>query len=123
MSLRRRLAAVLTAVTLALATASAGAHAFLDRAEPRVGSAVRTPPAEVKLWFTQKLEPAFSTLQVTDAGGNRVDTHDGRVDAADGALLRTGLLPLGSGRYTVTWRVLSVDTHVTSGDFTFTVKR
>ena len=49
------------AALAALASASAFAHAFLDRAAPAVGSAVHGPPAEVKLWFTQELEPAFST--------------------------------------------------------------
>ena len=44
------------------------AHAFLDHAEPRVGNKVATPPREVTLWFTQKLEPAFSSVTVTNAG-------------------------------------------------------
>jgi methionine-rich copper-binding protein CopC len=49
----------------------AGAHAFLDHATPAVGSAIHGSPAEVRLWFTQGLEPAFSTVQVetVTAGG------------------------------------------------------
>jgi methionine-rich copper-binding protein CopC len=38
-------------------------------------------------------------------------------------VLRVSLPPLEPGRYRVTWRVLSVDTHVTEGDFTFEVAR
>jgi methionine-rich copper-binding protein CopC len=101
--------------------AAAGAHAFLARAEPRVGSTVRTQPAEVRLWFTERLEPAFSTVTVTDAAGQAVDTGDGRVDPAAPTVLRVSVPPLPPGRYTVRWRVLSVDTHVTEGTFQFTV--
>ena len=42
--------------------AAALAHAHLQKAAPPAGAVVSTPPAEVRLWFTQKLEPAFSWL-------------------------------------------------------------
>jgi methionine-rich copper-binding protein CopC len=99
----------------------AHAHAFLDRSEPRVGATVRAAPAELKLWFTQEIEPAFSTVKVLDANGKRVDKADARVDFADRGLLRVSLDALGPGVYTVAWRVVSVDTHVTEGDFAFHV--
>jgi len=102
-------------------TAPARAHAFLDHATPAVGSKVRGPPAEVKLWFTEQLEPAFSTVQVLDRSGKRVDKADGKVDPAEPMVLQVSLPTLAPGSYRVTWRVLSVDTHVTEGDFTFDV--
>jgi len=98
-----------------------GAHAFLDHATPAVGSAVRASPAQVKLWFTQKLEPAFSSVRVLDRSGKQVDKGDPQVDRADATLLRVSLPQLAPGAYRVTWRVLSVDSHVTEGDFTFNV--
>ncbi|HME73186.1 MAG TPA: copper resistance protein CopC [Myxococcota bacterium] len=99
----------------------ASAHAFLDHAEPRVGSTVRTPPAELRLSFTQELEPAFSTVEVQDESGVQVDRGDVKVDAEDATLLRVSLKPLSAGTYKVIWRVVSVDTHPTEGDFTFQV--
>jgi len=99
----------------------AGAHALLDHATPAVGSAVRASPAQVKLWFTQKLEPAFSSVRVLDRRGKQVDKGDSQVDRADATLLHVSLPQLAPGTYRVTWRVLSVDTHVTEGDFTFNV--
>ena len=78
-------------------------------------------PAELKLWFTEEIEAAFSTVKVLDAQGRRVDKADARVDLADRSLLRVSLATLGPGVYTVEWRVVSVDTHVTQGDFTFHV--
>ena len=100
---------------------SAGAHAFLDRADPRVGSTVRTPPAQVRLWFTESLEPQFSSVQVLNQGGQRVDKGESQVDLSNPAVLRISLPPLPPGTYKVIWRVLSVDSHVTEGDFTFRV--
>lgn len=97
------------------------AHAFLDRAAPAVGSTVHGPPAEVRLWFTQGLEPAFSTLRVFDASGKRVDRQDSQVVSGDRTLLRVSLPRLRPGTYRVVWRVLSVDAHVTEGDYTFEI--
>ena len=99
----------------------AHAHAFLDHALPAVGSAVHASPGQVKLWFTQALEPAFSTVQVFDPNGKRIDRGDAQVDRADATLLFVSLPKLAPGTYRVKWRVLSVDTHVTEGDFTFDV--
>ena len=109
------------AIALALAAPAAFAHAFLDHAEPRVGSTVDASPPRVTLWFTQALEPAFSRVQVLDASGHEVDRKDGAVDAKDGTVMRVSLPPLAPGKYRVQWRVLSADTHVTKGDFTFEV--
>jgi methionine-rich copper-binding protein CopC len=103
---------------LLLATGEAAAHALLDHAEPRVGNKVTTAPREVTLWFTQKLEPAFSAITVTNAAGQRVDTGKARVS---GSQMSISMRPGGTGTYHVTWRVLSVDAHTTDGSFTFQV--
>src|ERR1019366_3487643 len=103
---------------LLLATGEASAHAMLDHAEPRVGNKVATVPREVTLWFTQKLEPDFSTITVTDAAGQRVDTGKPRVS---GNQMSVALRAGGNGTYHVTWHVLSLDTHTTDGSFTFQV--
>jgi hypothetical protein len=106
----------------ALAAHPAASHAFLDRAEPGVGSTLGAAPAQIKIWFTEALEPAFSAIAVTDAGGGDVGQGKAKVDAADPNLLELGLKALAPGTYRVRWRVTSVDTHQTEGDYTFTVK-
>ena len=103
---------------VALAPVAARAHAFLDHASPLVGSTVSAAPHEVVLTYTQNLEAAFSTAQVTDAGGARVD--QGKA-AVSGNTMTVGLKSLGPGSYKVHWHALSVDTHTTEGAFTFTV--
>jgi methionine-rich copper-binding protein CopC len=99
------------------------AHAFLQRAEPSVGSTVQTSPNEVRIRFTENIEPAFSSIQVFDASGKEVDKRDVHLDRSDHALLHVSLPRLGAGTYKVVWRVVSVDTHVTNGNFTFRVIR
>ena len=115
---------ILTFATSALFTVVLGtaaeAHAFLDHAEPRVGSTVSTAPRELSLSYTQKLEPAFSSVEVTDANGMRVDLGKPSISSS---VMRVGLKPLSPGTYRVRWHVLSVDTHTTEGSFTFQVGR
>jgi len=108
-------------VVACVASPLAHAHVFLDHAAPAVGSTVRAPPAQIKLWFTQALEPAFSTVRVVDRANQRVDRGDVNVDSGDATTLQVSVPTLPPGRYRVVWRVLSVDTHVTEGDFTFDV--
>jgi methionine-rich copper-binding protein CopC len=97
------------------------AHAFLDRASPAVGSDVSGSPPALNLTYTEPVEPLFSTVQVTDASGVRVD--EGKpVTQNDGRILSVKLKTLPPGEYHVEWHVTSVDTHKTEGHFTFTVK-
>jgi len=109
---------VLSLLAALLAVNAAQAHAMLDHADPRVGSTVATAPREVTLTFTQKLEPAFSTVTVTGPNGARVDQGKAQVS---GETMRVGLKAAGPGTYRVRWRALSVDTHSTQGSFTFKV--
>ena len=111
---------IVTIIALLTAPIAAHAHAMLDHANPRVGSTVATAPKELSLWFTEKLEPAFSTAEVRNAQG-AVQSGKARVDGGDRTELHVPLKALSPGTYTVVWRVLSVDTHRTQGSFTFTV--
>ena len=118
--MRILLAAWVVAWTVSAAS-PARAHAFLDHANPAVGSTVHGSPPRMALWFTQELEPAFSTVRVFDQEHRQQDKGDAKVDSRDPTLLQVPLPQLAPGRYRVEWRVLSVDTHVTEGDFTFVV--
>lgn len=97
----------------------AKAHAMLDHAVPAVGSTVSAPKAVV-LTFSEGVEPAFSHIEVTDSKGRRVDGGKASSGSAKNEL-RTALKGAGPGHYTVKWSVLSVDSHKTSGSFSFQV--
>ena len=120
----RTILVALVAGAMAIGAApSARAHAFLDHASPAVGGSVTTAPAVVTLWFTQDLEPAFSSATVTNEAGQRVDLGNTRIPPGSPAELEIGLKPLPPGTYLVSWHVVSVDTHPTEGTFTFEVGR
>jgi methionine-rich copper-binding protein CopC len=110
-----------TLILLFGATTLAHAHAFLDHADPRVGSTV-TAPTQVKIWFTEELEGAFSKIQVFNSGGAEIDKKNSKVDAAEKAAMAVSVPTLSPGTYKVVWNAVAVDTHHTSGSFEFTVK-
>ena len=113
----------LTALVSLAAISHAWAHAFIDHTDPVVGGAVKQAPAEVRLWYTQGLEPAFSRVQVFDAAGKEIDKKDVHLDPKNNHLMIVSLpAGLGAGTYKVVWRVVSVDTHTTEGSFKFQVE-
>ncbi len=113
---------VFTLVLMFAAATLARAHAFLDHSDPKVGSTVTGSPTEVKIWFTEELEAAFSKIEVFDAGGKEVDKKDSKVDASDKAVMTVSVPTLAPGSYKAHWVAVAVDTHHTSGNFEFTVK-
>src|SRR5215469_153834 len=117
----RFMVALITAGAVTSAALAAQAHAFLDHASPAVGSSVPTSPPVITLWFTQDLEPAFSNVTVTDEAGQTVDLGNAHIPQDNPAELQIGLKALPAGTYTVSWHVVSVDTHPTEGTFTFEV--
>ena len=84
-------ASVLIALT---ANGGAHAHAMLASASPPVGGSVGAAPHQVTLSFTQGLEPAFSSVQVTDSKGARVDAGKAQVS---GSTMTVGLKALSPG--------------------------
>lgn len=124
----RALPRSITAVfLLALAVASlpvpADSHAVLVRSIPAARAVLSHPPDRVGLWFSEPLEPAFSSAAVWSAAGARVDRQDTRVNPNDPKQLSVALPALEPGSYTVRFRVLSVDGHIVEASFPFTVKR
>lgn len=121
MMIRLGAAALAANITLGLGISVARAHAFLDHANPAVGSSIPTAPGALTLWFTQDLEPAFSGVTVTNQAGQRVDLGNAQVPQGHPEELQVGLKALAPGTYAVSWHVVSVDTHPTEGTFTFQV--
>jgi methionine-rich copper-binding protein CopC len=110
------------AVAGALSPAAVPAHSLLVRSEPGRNATVTRAPERVKLWFGERIEPAYATLSVWSEAGKQVDAGAAAVAPDDPALLSVSTPGLGPGRYTVRFRVLSVDGHVVESSFAFTVK-
>ena len=113
-----------TLVTLALLAGSgtAWSHAHLKTANPAPDSTVQTAPEAVTINFTEGIEPRFSSIEVQDAAGHRVDKGAAATSPGNNKRLSVGLQPLNPGAYKVVWHAMSVDTHKTNGTFQFTVK-
>jgi methionine-rich copper-binding protein CopC len=122
MTAQRKIILFATCAFVSLSAAgTALAHPRVLRATPAVGGTVAAAPSEVTIRFSEKLEPAFSSVVVRDTEGKQVDKGDGALDKKDHQLMRASLQPLTPGVYKVEWRAVGTDTHKVNGDFTFTV--
>jgi methionine-rich copper-binding protein CopC len=97
------------------------AHASLVSAAPSPRAIVTTAPSRVVLTFNERLEPAYSRVSVWDPAGRQVDLKDSAVDPGNPKAVNVSLPALGPGRYTVRYRVLSVDGHIVEASFPFTI--
>jgi methionine-rich copper-binding protein CopC len=119
---RRALLLATLTVAIVLEPVPGSSHSLLVRSQPGQRSTVTRPPERVQMWFSERLEPAYATASVWSAAGKQVDAGDATVDPNDATLLSVSTPNLGPGRYTVRFRVLSVDGHVVESSYTFTVK-
>ena len=116
---------LVAAVALALAVlgglaARAEAHATLESTTPERGAALERPPGEVVLRFSEPVEVAFGAVRVFDADGKQVEQGDAYHPDGERSAVAVRLpADLERGGYTVTFRVISADSHPISGGFTF----
>ena len=111
-------------ILIALLAVEAGAHAFLSSAVPAVGSTVAIGPKELRLHFSESVEVKFSTVKISMDGGKDIEPIKIAADPSNPEMIIVNLpAPLVPGRYLIKWRVVSVDTHKTQGDYRFTVKK
>ena len=117
-------AGLAAAVLLAgvLAAPPVEAHAVLARSSPPHRAVLTQAPERVDLWFSERLEPAYSTASVWSEAGAQVDARDVAVAPDDPRRLSVSLATRAPGHYTVKYRVLSVDGHIVDSLIIFTVK-
>jgi methionine-rich copper-binding protein CopC len=106
---------------LLLSCVPAMAHATLVQQTPAAGARLAEPPEQARLRFNEPVDAEFDPLKVYDAEGKRMDEDDARIDPNDARVLVEGLEELPRGSYKVEWRVTSVDGHVISGKYGFSV--
>ncbi|MEV6531628.1 copper resistance CopC/CopD family protein [Streptomyces sp. NPDC048448] len=100
----------------------ASAHAALTGADPQDGSVLKTAPRQVTLTFTESIGLLDDSFRVLDPGNRRVHTGDpGHADGRSDTARVTLPKGLGTGTFTVAWRVVSADSHPVSGAFTFSI--
>jgi copper resistance protein C len=112
-----------TAVALLLAGSQlAHAHAYPTHQDPSAGATVSASQKTVAIDFDDGLEPAFSSITVTDAQGHAATSGKAEVDASNRKHMSVALAPLTPGIYAVAWVAVAADGHRTQGHYAFTVK-
>ncbi len=123
---RRLLIAALLAFCLALVLpGTSEAHAILLRSDPTKDAVLSAAPYQVRMWFSEALNPAASTAAVVNEANQRVDKRDAFVSPNDATEMDVSLQPhLSPGVYVVVWRTGSADDgHILTGSFLFTLTR
>ncbi|MEJ7652594.1 MAG: copper resistance protein CopC [Chloroflexia bacterium] len=121
-ALRLALLLLLAALVATATPETALGHASVVRTLPEQDSATPSSPPRIRIWFAERIEPRFSSIELTDAGGGVVATSDFRIEGADGRSADVALPSLPDGSYIVRWRnVSTVDGHSLAGAFAFSV--
>ncbi len=121
-SLTRLMVGAVMAMAMGLPVASALAHAILVKAEPPRRAVLAKAPTQVRLWFNEEIEGDYASLAVLDAEKHPVTEIKPQLAPDDRKSIVLPLPELLPGKYSVKFRVLSVDGHVVDSSFDFTVK-
>jgi copper resistance protein C len=98
------------------------AHAIMVKSQPVVDSTISESPKQVDVWFNDKVGSEYKALAVIDNTGKRVDNKDAAQETFDQSHLYVTIPQLPPGTYNVRYRVVSLDTHIVTGKFKFTIK-
>ena len=113
------LAGLLLVSALALPT-SVLAHAIMVRSAPEKDAVLTESPKQVDVWFNDKVGTKYKALAVINSEGKRVDNKDLVQEPLDHLYATVSDLPPDT--YTVRYRVVSIDTHIVTGKYQFTIK-
>jgi copper transport protein len=98
------------------------AHARLVRSTPAASGHLAEAPRELRLWFSERPELKFTSLELHDSAGVVVALGPVSVVTGDALGVSAAITqPLANGRYTVSWRTAAADGHATTGKYVFNV--
>ncbi len=128
---RRLLALLLAGIFALLAllpvsgfTPAASAHALPTRSDPPSNAILQAPPSQVRMWFSEDLNPFSSKLVVVDPANREVDQKDSHVNSSDTREMDVSVPLLPAGTYVVVWRTQSAeDGHIATGSYLFRIAR
>ncbi len=98
------------------------AHAIMVKSQPEQNAIISISPKQIDVWFNDKVGSEYKAVAVIDSKGNRVDNKDVQQEILDGSHIYCTIPALPADTYTVRYRVVSIDTHIVTGKFQFTVK-
>jgi putative copper export protein/methionine-rich copper-binding protein CopC len=119
---RRVVAAVLASLALLGTPLLLYAHARLVRSAPAADAQLAAPPSSLTLWFSERPEVRFTSLQLLDSAGAAVSLGAVSKLPSDALAITAAITgQVTRGRYTVAWRTAAADGHATSGRYSFVV--
>jgi methionine-rich copper-binding protein CopC len=98
------------------------AHAIMVRSVPVENTTLTESPKQIDVWFNDKVGSEYKALAVIDSKGKRVDNKDLQQETFDQSHLYATVPTLPPDTYTVRYRVVSIDTHIVTGKYQFTIK-
>ncbi|MDH5740693.1 MAG: copper resistance protein CopC [Nitrospira sp.] len=113
---------LVSVVAFGLPVASAFAHSQLVKAEPPRRAALTKSPTQVRLWFNENIEGDYASLEVLDAKKRPISDKQPTLAPDDPKSIILSLPELAPGKYSVKFRVLSVDGHVVESSYDFSIK-
>ncbi|SFE33787.1 copper resistance CopC family protein [Nitrosomonas sp. Nm166] len=114
---------LLVILSLLVQANSVMAHATLVKSDPPRRAALSSPPKQIQLWFNEKIEGAYASVTVLDSNKNPITENSPEVVPDDPKSVVLNIPQIEPGRYTVQYRVMSVDGHVIESGFDFSVKK
>jgi methionine-rich copper-binding protein CopC len=96
----------------------AAAHDAAESSSPAQGASLPRPPAQVSVTFSNKPLGIGASFSVKDASG--AEWAEGPVEIVDNVAAQKLRAGAPAGGYTVSWRVVSSDSHPIEGTFGFT---
>ena len=98
------------------------AHATLVKSDPPRRASLSSSPKQIQLWFNEKIEGSYASVTVLDSNKKSITENNPEVVLDDPKSVVLNIPQMEPGRYTVQYRVMSVDGHVIESSFDFSVK-
>ncbi len=114
---------VIALLSILFSPVSAYPHAIMVKSQPTSDSTITEAPKQIDVWFNDKVGSEYKALAVINSAGQRVDNKDIVQETFDPSHLYITVPDLPPDTYIVRYRVVSLDTHIVTGKFKFTVKK
>lgn len=98
------------------------AHAALVKSDPSRRATLSTSPKQIQLWFNEKIEGAYASVVLLDSNKKSITDNNPEVVADDPKSVVLNIPEIGTGKYTIQYRVMSIDGHVIESSFDFNIK-
>ena len=98
------------------------AHATLVKSDPPRRASLSSSPKQIQLWFNEKIEGSYASVTVLDSKKKSITENNPEVVLDDPKSVVLNIPQMEPGRYTVQYRVMSVDGHVIASSYDFSIK-